>query len=89
MIIDDKNLFKPVTTCANLSQQVRNLCERMWWSQDSTLHIIKIKKKISTLPLHSNSSQPVYVTSAETTDRVYRTDNHSKIPGQVKMLCCL
>lgn len=42
MIIDDKNLFKSVTTCANLSQQVSNLCERMWLSQASVLHIITI-----------------------------------------------
>lgn len=59
MIIDDTNLFKPITTCTNLSQQVSNLCERMWWSQASMLHIIKIKKNPSTLPLHINSSQPV------------------------------
>lgn len=44
MIIDDKNLFKPVTTCATLSQQVSNLSDRMQWSQASMLRIIKKKK---------------------------------------------
>lgn len=42
--IDDKNLFKPVATCATLSLQVSSLSERMQWSQVSMLK----KKKIST-----------------------------------------